>query len=426
MLLLAGRTKTRIPETTALSNVIELLTSGMKIPRFIALALLAASISLYAGSGSTPSKFKAIPERMQGFVEDGTIAGAVTLVAHKGEVVSLEAVGFADMANKKPMRPDSLFWIASMTKPITATAIMMLEDEGKLSVNDPVEKYLPEFKNQWMIERRTNETIILKRPQRPITLRDLLTHTSGLSDLSAPRPNCTLAELAMAYSQLPLKFPPGTRWEYCNSGINVLGRIVEVASGESFADFLQDRIFKPLGMKDTTFWPGASQAKRLAKSYQPAKAGKVLEETSIGFIKGDLSDRSRTAFPSGGLFSTAQDMWRFYQMALNGGEVNGKRIISRESVDVMTRTQTGDIRTGFTDGMSFGYGWAVVKKPAGVTETLSAGTFGHGGAYGTQGWVDPKKELICVLMIQRVRLPNADASPIRKAFQDAAVAAIAE
>ena len=360
---------------------------------------------------------------MQGFVDDGTVAGVVTLVAHKGEVVSIEAVGLADIANKKPMRPDSLFWIASMTKPITATAIMMLQDEGKLSVDDPVEKYLPEFKNQWLIDNRSGDAMALKKAPRPITLRDLLTHTSGLSDLSAPRANCTLAELVMAYSQLPLKFPPGTKWEYCNSGINVLGRIVEVASGQSFADFLHDRIFKPLGMKDTTFWPSASQARRLATSYQPGTNG-PLEEARIGFIRGDLSDRSRTAFPSGGLFSTAQDMWRFYQMALNGGEFNGKRIVSRQSVDVMTRTQTGDIRTGFTDGMSFGYGWAVVKKPAGVTEMLSAGTFGHGGAYGTQGWIDPKKELIYVLMIQRVRLPNADASPIRKAFQEAAVAAI--
>lgn len=384
-----------------------------------------ATLALHA-SESTAGKFKAIPERMQGFVDDGTIAGAVTLVAHKGEIVSLEAIGRADIAGHKAMRPDSLFWIASMTKPITATAVLMLQDEGKLTVDDPVEKHLPEFKNQWLIENRTNDTMRLKRPARPITLRDLLTHTSGLSDLSAPRPHCILAELVMAYSQLPLKFPPGSKWEYCNSGINVLGRVVEVASGQCFADFLQERIFKPLGMKDTTFWPSAAQAKRLAKSYTPGKAAGTLEETNIWFIKGNLGDRSRTAFPSGGLFSTAQDMWRFYQTILNGGECNGKRILSSEAVALMTRTQTGDLRTGFTDGMSFGYGWAVVKTPTGVTAMLSPGTYGHGGAYGTQGWVDPKKDLICVLMIQRVKLPNADASPIRQAFQQAAVAAIAD
>ncbi|HTD86060.1 MAG TPA: serine hydrolase domain-containing protein [Candidatus Binatia bacterium] len=382
-------------------------------------------IALHLQASTVPSRFKSIPERMQKFVDDGTVSGAVTLVAHKGEIVSVEAVGLADIANKKPMRPDSLFWIASMTKPITATAIMILQDEGKLSVDDPVEKYLPEFKNQWLIDSKSGDTMTLKKAPRTIMLRDLLTHTSGLSDVPAPRANCTLAELAMAYSQLPLKFPPGSKWEYCNSGMNVLGRIVEVASGQGYAEFLQERIFKPLAMKDTTFWLSGSQGKRLARSYQPAKGG-GLEETNILFIRGDLSDRSRTAFPSGGLFSTAQDMWRFYQMALNGGEFNDKRIVSRGSVDLMTRTQTGDIRAGFTEGMSFGYGWGVVKQPTGITEMLSPGTFGHGGAYGTQGWIDPKKELICVLMIQRVRLPNADASPIRKALQEAAVAGITQ
>ena len=391
------------------------------------LFLLALSLIAFTGIASSVSNrpnLAEIPRRVQAFVEDHTIAGAVTLVAHKGEIVSFEALGFADLEARKPMRLDSLFWIASMTKPITATAVLMLQDEGKLSVDDPVEKHLPEFKNQWLVESRTNDTMMLKRPARPITLRDLLTHTSGLADVPAPRPNCSLAELVMAYSQQPLKFAPGSRWEYCNSGINVLGRIVEVVSGDSFADFLQDRIFKPLGMKDTTFWPSTSQAKRLAKTYQPANDGKGLEPADIWFIKDNLGDRSRTPFPSGGLFSTAQDMWRFYQMALNGGTWNGKKIVSRESVELMTRTQTGDLRTGFTDGMSFGYGWAVVKKPVGVTELLSPGTFGHGGAYGTQGWVDPKKEMIFVLMIQRRNLPNADASPIRKAFQEAAVATL--
>ena len=264
----------------------------------------------------------------------------------------------------------------------------------------------------------------LTRPARAITLGDLLTHTSGLADVPAPRPNCTLAELVMAYSQQPLKFAPGSKWEYCNAGINTLGRVVEVVSGQNFADFLQDRIFKPLGMKDTTFWPTAGQTKRLAKTYQPAKDGKGLEETDIWFIKGNPSDRSRTPFPSGGVFSTAQDMWHFYQMALNGGTWNGKKIVSRDAMNLMTHTQTGDIRTGFTEGMSWGYGWAVVKQPAGITAMLSPGTFGHGGAFGTQGWVDPAKDMIFVLMIQRAKLPNSDASPIRKALQEAAVAAL--
>jgi CubicO group peptidase (beta-lactamase class C family) len=377
-------------------------------------------------AGFDSQKLLNIPKRMQQFVDDHTISGVVTLVARHGQLISLEAVGFSDLAARKPMRLDSLFWIASMTKPITATALLLLRDEGKLSVDDPVEKYLPEFNGQWVIENRASNVMTLKPSPRPITLRDLLTHTSGLADVAAPRSDGTLAELVMAYSQKPLKFAPGTKWEYCNSGLNTLGRVIEVVSGRTFAEFLEQRIFKPLGMKDTTFWPSSSQAARLAKSYQPAKDGHDLEETDIWFIKGNLSDRNRTAFPSGGLFSTAQDMFRFYQMVLNGGTVNGKRLVSSDSVELMTRAHTGDLKAGFTEGMTFGLGWGVVKQPAGVTAMLSPGTFGHGGAYGTQGWVDPKKDLILVLMIQRAKLQNADASPIRQVFQELVAEAIVE
>jgi CubicO group peptidase (beta-lactamase class C family) len=366
-----------------------------------------------------------ICQRMKGFVDDGTIAGAVTLVARHDRVLELDAVGYADKGAAKPMREDSLFWIASMTKPITGVAVLMLQDAGKLNVEDPVEKYLPEFKGQWLIKEKTTNTLTLTRPARPITLRDLLTHTAGLSEVPAPRADSTLAELVMAYAQQPLRFPPGSKWEYSNPGINTLGRIVEVVSGQKFEAFLQRRILNPLGMKDTTFWPTTSQARRLARSYKPAKDGKSLEETEIYFIKGSLSDRQRTPFPAGGLFSTATDMARFYQMLLSGGTWNGKRIVSREAVALMTRTQTGEIKTGFTDGMSWGFGFQVVKEPQGVTAVLSPGTFGHGGAYATQSWADPKKDSIYVLMIQRAGFPNGDNSPVRKAFQEAAVAAFA-
>jgi CubicO group peptidase (beta-lactamase class C family) len=366
---------------------------------------------------------KRIPARLQQFVDEGVISGAVTLVGRHDKVASLEAVGYADLSSQRPMRTDSLFWIASMTKPITAVAVLMLQDEGKLSVDDPVEKHLPEFKNQWMIAEKATDRLVLVPPARPITLRDLLTHTSGLGDVPAPRPNASLAELVTAYAREPLQFAPGSKWSYCNSGINTLGRIVEVVSGRRYETFLQHRVFNPLGMKDTTFWPTPAQAKRLAKSYQPTASGSGLEETEIFFIKGRLSDRTRTPMPAGGLFSTAPDIARFYQMMLNGGEWRGRRRLSREAVVQLTRTQTGDLRTGFTDGMSFGLGFAVVKQPQGVTAMLAPGTFGHGGAYGTQSWADPQKDMIYVLMIQRARLPNADASAVRRAFQEAAAAA---
>jgi CubicO group peptidase (beta-lactamase class C family) len=390
----------------------------------VAFAAHASTVASKSPTGLDPAKLGEIRLRMQKFVDDGTIAGAVTLVARHGQVATLGAVGQADIANGKAMKADTIFWIASMTKPITATAIMMLRDEGKLAIEDPVEKHLPEFKNQWLVANRSQDALALKRPSRAVTLKDLLTHTSGVADAPNTGRNLSLGELVLLYSQQPLKFEPGTRWEYNNPAINTLGRVVEVVSGETFENFLNKRLFKPLGMKDTTFYPSGGQLKRVAKSYEPGTNG--LKETEIWFIKGPLNARTRPAFPSGGLFSTASDMFRFYQMVLNGGTWEGEQIVSRESVTMMTKTQTGNLKTGFTEGMSFGLGWAVVREPKGVTGMLSKGAYGHGGAYGTQGWVDPEKDMIFVLMIQRARLPNADASPIRHALQDAAAAALVE
>ncbi len=369
-------------------------------------------------------RLKQIPAAMQKFVDDNVISGAVTLVADKNTVRFCEAIGYSDLETKTKMSKNNMFWIASMTKPITAVALMMLVDEGKISINDPVEKYLPEFKNQWMIEEKSNDRIVLIKPPRQITVHDLLTHTSGLGDLSSPRPHSTLAELVMGYSQQPLRFPPGSKWEYSNAGINTLGRIIEVVSGIPYADFVEKRIFKPLDMKNTTFWPTKSQIARIAKSYEPDKATGGLKETSVYFIQGNLTDRKRTAFPAGGLYSTAEDVCKFYQMALNKGVYNGKRLLSEAAINQMTMTQTGEIKTGFTEGMSYGLGFAVVKEPQGVTGMLSKGAFGHGGAYGTESWADPQKGVIYILMIQRAKLPNADASDIRRVFQQTAANAI--
>jgi len=389
----------------------------------VALAVNALASSLpQRAHGLNPEKLGEVRKRMQGFVDDKTIAGAVTLVARNGQIAALDTVGQADIANAKPMKPDTMFWIASMTKPITATAIMILRDEGKLAIDDPVEKHLPEFKNQWLVGNKSQDVLTLKRPARPVTLKHLLTHSSGVADAQGAGRDLSLSELVLLYSQQPLKSEPGSKWEYNNPGINTLGRVVEVVSGETFESFLQKRIFKPLGMKDTTFYPSGGQIRRVAKSYEPGTND--LNEIGISFIKGPLDSRTRPAFPSGGLFSTAQDMFRFYQMVLNRGTWDGKRIVSADSVAMMTRTQTGDLKTGFTEGMSFGLGWAVVREPQGVTAMLSKGTYGHGGAYGTQGWVDPEKNMIFVLMIQRAKLQNADASPIRQALQQAAVAAL--
>jgi CubicO group peptidase (beta-lactamase class C family) len=372
-----------------------------------------------------PPSPETIPAALQRFVDDDTLSGAVTLVAQNGQVIALDAIGLANLDSKQPMRTDHLFWIASMTKPMTATAILMLQDEGRLSIEDPVERHLPEFRDLWMIREKSTDAMTLVPAPRPITIQDLLTHTSGLGDASAPRPDTTLASLVMACAQKPLQFPPGSRWQYSNSGINTLGRIVEVTAGIPFAEFLDDRIFKPLGMKDTTFWPSKRQQRRIATPYKPGPGGQGLEETGIYFLRGPLEDRNRTPYPAGGLFSTAEDLWRFHQLMLGRGSFRGKRLLSESAVEMMSRTQTGDLKTGFTDGMSWGLGFAVVKEPTGVTAMLAPGSFGHGGAYGTQGWIDPDKNMILVLMIQRAQLPNADNSDVRRVFQQTAVNALA-
>lgn len=371
------------------------------------------------GLAAEPERGGPIAAALRQFVDDGTVAGAVGLVADRDGIRWHDAVGKSDLASDRAMGHDDMFWIASMTKPMTGAAIAMLEEEGKLSIADPVEKHLPEFRGMWLIASQSKEAMSLKRPARPITIRDLLTHSSGLNDLEPPRHDCSLAELAMGYSQRPLLFEPGSQWKYCNTGINTLGRIVEIVSGKPYAQFMQERLFGPLGMKDTTFWPSGEQLERLAKSYTKKGDG-PLEEVGIKHLKGDMSDRTRTAFPMGGLFSTARDLSRFYRMLLCGGELDGHRILKPETIARMTAVHSGELKTGFVDGMGFGYACGIVREPQGVTAMLSPGAFGHGGAHGTQSWADPKRGIIYILMIQRAGMPNGDGSDIRKAFQEAA------
>lgn len=383
-------------------------------------ALVAWAILQPGRAALATNRIGPISRALVPYLQNHEIAGAVTLVGTSSGMIHLETVGWADVEHHRPMQPDTLFWIASMTKPMTATCIMMLQEEGKLNIDDPVEKYLPEFHGQMMIVDRQKDRIVLAPPPRPITIRDLLTHTSGLAQFRSPRPNATLAELVMAYAREPLRFAPGSRWAYSNEGINTLGRIVEVVSGIPYAQFIQERLFDPLGMKDTTFWPNAEQRQRLATSYRRTQDGRLVPAT-IYFLRGDLSDRSRTPFPSGGLFSTAQDVYKFYRMLLRGGMAGSKRILRPETIREMTTLQTGDLHTGFVPGMGWGLGFGVVRQPQGITGMLSPGSFGHGGAYGTQSWADPKQDLILILMVQRANFPNSDASPVRWAFQKAAV-----
>ncbi len=362
---------------------------------------------------------------LQRFVDDQSISGAVLLVASPDRVLALETVGQSDLKAGTPMEKDALFWIASMTKPMTAMALMMLVEEGRLSIDDPVEKHLPEFKGQMLLEEKTADRVVLKKPARPVTVKDLLTHTSGLTSSlpgeNGPLDMLTLHGAVVGYALSPLQFEPGSKWQYCNPGINTLGRLIEVKSGMPYAQFMQERFFEPLGMKDTTFWPTEEQMKRLAKSYRPGPDGKGLEETTVKYLSPNLKDRQRMPLAAGGLFSTASDLSRIYQMVLNGGQLGKKRYLKEETLKLMTTNQTGGLKVSFSDGMHMGLGFHIVDKPMGVTEALSPGSFGHGGAYGTQAWLDPVRKLAIVLLIQRAGLPNSDRSDMRAALQKAAV-----
>ena len=344
-------------------------------------------------------------------IENGEIAGGVVVMGDVKGIITQACGGFADVATKRPMSENDLFWIASMTKPITATAIMKLQEEGKLKVHDPVEKYLPEF--QKLRDAQGNHVVI--------TIGQCLSHTSGLSDIPRDREAAltSLADLTQTVVTLPLQFPPGSKWQYCQSGINTAARVVEVVSQLSFTEFLQKNIFDPLEMKDTTFYPNASQQARLVTSYRQNNGN--WQAVPLGILGGKpLSDQTRYPRANGGLFSTAKDYGHFAQMILGQGEWRHKRILSKESVAEMTAIHTADLTTGFTAGNGWGWGWCVVKQPQGVSASLSPGSFGHGGAFGTQCWIDPVKKRYFLLLVQRSDFPNSDGSGTRQRLQEAA------
>ncbi len=385
-----------------------------RLQRVVPLLIVCVVMSPARAQNSSPPRgavMEAVRQAIEKCIDDREIAGAVTLVAQGDQLLTSQTFGMADLAANRAMDFDSIFWIASMSKPVTAVAVMILAEEGKLSVDAPVSKYIPAF-----AELKTADG----QPAR-ITVKHLLTHTSGLGEMSNTdaRQVTTLAQAIPYYLAQPVAFEPGTKWVYCQSGINTAAQVVEIVSGQLFPDFLNSRIFKPLGMRDTTFYLSVEQAARLAKSYKKGSNGS-LEETPIGFLLGK-SPTSRDRYPAGngGLFSTAGDYGRFCRMLLAGGTLAGQRILKPETVKQMTTVQFPDIKTGFTPGNGWGLGCCVVREPQGVTAMLAPGSFGHGGAYGTQAWVDPRNHRVYVLMVQRADFPNADASPVRQAFQEA-------
>lgn len=349
-----------------------------------------------------------LADAVKPFVEKGTLAGAVMLVADKDKTLAVEAAGYSDVAGKVPLKTDSVFWIASQSKPVTGAALMILVDEGKVKLDDPAGKYLPEFNDVWVATEVDKDRKVLRRPSRAITVRDLMNHTSGLPFASAAEQptldGLPLRTAVKTYAMTPLVTDPGTKYAYSNAGINAGARIVEVVSKMPFEDFLDKRLFAPLGMTDTTFWPSEAQVKRLAKAYKPGKDKNGLEETLIGQLQYPLTARTnRHPMPAGGLFSTAEDVSRFCRMALNGGTLDGKRVLSEEAVKEMTRQTVAPEAKG-----SYGVGWS-----------LGGGTFGHGGALSTNMTVDPKKGRVYVWLVQHAGYPG-DGGKAYDAFRKAA------
>lgn len=383
------------------------------------LSMLVVSSFAVTSTFAAAPKLPGVGAAMQDAVDSNEIAGAVTVVVTKDKTVHFETTGFADVASNKPMSYDTLFWIASMTKPITGAAILMLQDDGKLNVADPVAKYIPEFAN-------------LKSPSgKPanLTITQILTHTSGLGEAGGPAAQKakTLADLVPLWLAAPMQYEPGARWQYTQSGINAAARIVEIVSGMTFDVFLQRRLFDPLGMKSTTFYPTDRQRSSLVTAYARNKESSTLDPVPP---RPEFGPRDRPPQGNGGLYSTATDYARFCQMLLNGGALDGLHYLSDRAIKFLSSPQTGDLPTGFFQSDAFGkrganYGWGlgtcVLRAPhEGVAAVLSPGSFGHGGAWGTQAWIDPVKGVAYVLMVQRSNFPNSDASEVRRAFQQAA------
>lgn len=395
--------------------------------------------------GLATERLPRIHETVQRYLDDRRLAGAVTLVARRGRIAHFEAHGMMDLEAKTPMRKDAIFRIASMSKPVTGVAIMMLMEEGKLRLNDPVSRFIPEFKEMKVAVVKTGyvapPAAAGQRPpvpdyytvpaSREVTIRDLLTHTSGLEsgDLGnrvgarlVPRDTTkTLADYVPRLSQVPLDFQPGAQWTYSLlAGMETLSRIVEIASGQPYDRFLAQRIFEPLGMKDTGFFVTPDRANRVATLYGRTPKGTIERQETPAWL-------ATTTFFSGGggLWSTAEDYAAFAQMLVNGGELNGTRLLSPRTVDLMATNHVGELYSGAgagsrVQGMGFGLSMEVVLDPIRANRRTSLGSFGWDGAFGTHFWVDQKEKLIGVLMVQ------TPGTGVTRDFENAVMQAIVE
>ena len=365
--------------------------------------------------GMSAERLQRVTKRMQEYIDKGQVAGVVTLIARRGKVVHYEAQGYRNREQKVPMQKDDIFVIMSMTKPIVSTALMMLYEEGKFLLSDPISKWLPEFEKM-QVKVADGENGFKLVPARPITVRHVLTHTAGLATgLAAPRPPTegvrpvaeatapeaaptprvtTLRERVKLIAAAPLNFQPGDKWEY-GSATDVVAALAEVMSGMNMDDFLRERMFKPLGMTDTHYNVPEAKKSRRPIVYAPQADGTIKAQPVV--------NRPPTTIFGGvaGLSSTAADYFKFAQMVLNGGEANGARLLSPKTIDLMITNHIGDLPVTLKGpGYGFGLGYSVLMDAGKTTESLTPGSFGWGGAWGTYYFVDPVEELIGIVMIQ--------------------------
>lgn len=366
----------------------------MKPSTLSRLASMAIAISflpiLPCHAGEQPAPSPEVAAAMQPYLDSYKLAGVIGIIADReGKVLHRNLAGYADVEAKKPISEGNVFWVASMTKMFTGASIMIMVDEGKVSLDDPVTKFIPQL-DRWMVAvEKDADHVLLKPPVRPVTIRHLLSHTSGLAGI-AEQQQLTGADAtplkmrAISSVTGPLQSQPGEKYAYGNQGMNIAARVVEIVSGMAYEDFLQQRFFNPLDMSETSFWPTDAQIARLANAYGPNKDASGYQRGGIGYLSAPFSDRVHR-FPEagGGLFSTTHDVLRYGMMLANNGELEGRRYLSPAAMDELRKEQTGETKVNY----SLGY-------------HLRNGMFGHDGAYGTDLSVNPKTGMIAIFMVQ--------------------------
>jgi len=357
---------------------------------FLSLLTVALALNSLSAAESVPRTSAEVTAAMQPYLDTYKLAGIVALIADKtGKVHYKNLLGYADVEAKKPISEDNVFWIASMSKMFAGASIMMLAYESKVSLDDPVAKFIPQLEKWMVVEEKDKDHVLLKPLVRPVTVRHVLSHTSGLtgsSELQQVTGSDSTPLKARALSSVtgPLQWQPGDKYAYGNQGMNIAARIVEIISGMPYEEFLQKRFFDPLGMTETTFWPSDAQVARLAGAYGPNKEKNGYTRGGLGYLTKPYSDRiHRYPEAGGGLFSTTHDILRYGLMLANDGELDGKRYLSHAAMEELRKEQTGKTRVNY----SLGY-------------HLRHGMFGHDGAYGTDLSVNPTNGMVAVFMVQ--------------------------